>query len=171
MNSTSNIPTNEYRDSVGVALRVTIVSLTLATAYIHFTLGSLLFLANAVGYTVLAVAMVLPGAFMVRNRWIARAALAGFTSVTIIGWALIGPRFMLAYVDKGVVPVLLAQSVYLWGDIGVRTIVDKIYFKKDVPPMIPMELVKVTKDNLGTWARQLKAWGFTDVPESYLSLK
>jgi ribose transport system substrate-binding protein len=77
----------------------------------------------------------------------------------------------LAYVDKGVVPVLLAQSVYLWGDIGVRTIVDKIYFKKDVPPMIPMELVKVTKDNLGTWARQLKAWGFTDVPESYLSLK
>src|SRR5262245_34295439 len=77
----------------------------------------------------------------------------------------------LAYVDKGVVPVLLAQSVYLWGDIGVRTIVDKIYFKKDVPAMIPMELVKVTKDNLGTWARQLKAWGFTDVPQAYLSLK
>jgi ribose transport system substrate-binding protein len=77
----------------------------------------------------------------------------------------------LAYVDKGVVPVLLAQSVYLWGDIGVRTIVDKIYFKKDVPPMIPMELVKVTKDNLGDWARQLKAWGFTDVPAAYLSLK
>ena len=124
MNSTSNIPTNEYRDSVGVALRVTIVSLTLATAYIHFTLGSLLFLANAAGYTVLAVAMVLPGAFMVRNRWIARAALAGFTSVTIIGWALIGPRFMLAYVDKGIEVVLISLLVvemfrYDGGPVGV----------------------------------------------------
>ena len=28
-----------------------------------------------------------------------------------------------------------------------------------------MELVRVTKDNLGTWARQLKTWGFTDVPD------
>jgi ribose transport system substrate-binding protein len=77
----------------------------------------------------------------------------------------------LAYVDKGVVPVLLAQSVYLWGDVGVRTIIDKIYLKKDVPQIIPMELVKVTKTNLGEWARQLKAWGFTDVPEAYLSMK
>jgi ribose transport system substrate-binding protein len=77
----------------------------------------------------------------------------------------------LAYVEKGVVPVLLAQSVYLWGDVGVRTIVDKLHFKKDVPEIIPMELVKVTKDNLGTWARQLKAWGFTDVPPQYLTLK
>src|SRR4051812_25220849 len=95
MSSAKTVKSTEYRDSVGVALRVTIVSLALASAYIHFTLGSLLFLANAAGYTVLAVAMVLPGAFMVRNRWIVRAALAGFTSVTIIGWAMIGPRFML----------------------------------------------------------------------------
>src|SRR6476469_3014472 len=27
----------------------------------------------------------------------------------------------LPYIEKGVVPVLLAQSVYLWGDVGVRT--------------------------------------------------
>jgi ribose transport system substrate-binding protein len=75
----------------------------------------------------------------------------------------------LEYVEKGVVPVLLAQSVFLWGDIGVRTIVDKLHFNKQVPAMIPMELVKVTKDNLGTWAKQLKDWGFTDVPEKYLT--
>ena len=30
-------------------------------------------------------------------------------------------------------PVLLAQSVYHWGNIGVRTIVDKVHHKKDVP--------------------------------------
>ena len=74
----------------------------------------------------------------------------------------------LAYVDQGVVPVLLAQSVYLWGDVGVRTIVDKLHFQKDVPAMIPMELVRVSKENLGTWAKQLKDWGFTDVPAKYL---
>jgi ribose transport system substrate-binding protein len=74
----------------------------------------------------------------------------------------------LAYVDQGVVPVLLAQSVYLWGDMGVRTIVDKLHFRKDVPTMIPMELVRVSKENLPTWAKQLKDWGFTDVPDKYL---
>jgi ribose transport system substrate-binding protein len=33
-----------------------------------------------------------------------------------------------------------------------------------------MELVRVTKDNLGDWARQLKEWGFTDVDPKYLAL-
>ena len=77
----------------------------------------------------------------------------------------------LAYVEKGIVPVLLAQPVYLWGDIGVRTIVDKVHDKKDPPnAMIPMELVRVTKDNLGTWGRQLRDWGFTTVNPEYLKL-
>ena len=72
--------------------------------------------------------------------------------------------------SKGVVPVLLAQSVYLWGDIGVRTIVDKVHFKKDVPQIIPMELVRVTKDEPRTSGRkQLKAWGFTNVPTRSIS--
>jgi hypothetical protein len=26
----------------------------------------------------------------------------------------------------------------------------------------------VSKENLGAWAKQLKDWGFTDVPEKYL---
>ena len=76
----------------------------------------------------------------------------------------------LAYVEKGVAPVLLAQPVYKWGYVGVQTIVDKIHFKKDVPTVIPMELVRVTRANLGEWARQLKEWGFTDVPDSYLKM-
>ena len=76
----------------------------------------------------------------------------------------------LVYVDKGIAPVLLAQSVYQWGYVGVNTIVDKVINKKDVPTIIPMDLVRVTKDNLGEWARQLKAWGFTDVPDAYLKM-
>ena len=74
----------------------------------------------------------------------------------------------LAYVDKGLAPVLLAQPTYKWGYVSVETIVDKVQLKKDVPQIIPMELVKVTKGTLGSWARQLKDWGFTDVPEAYL---
>ena len=78
----------------------------------------------------------------------------------------------LPYVEKGVVPVLLAQPVYMWGDVGVRTLFAKVHEKKDPPqPIIPMELVRVSKDNLGTWARQLRDWGFTNVNPAYLALK
>ena len=76
----------------------------------------------------------------------------------------------LAYVDKGLAPVLLAQPTYKWGYVGVETIVNKVHMKQDVPTILPMELVRVSKDNLGAWAKQLKDWGFTDVPDAYLKL-
>ena len=76
----------------------------------------------------------------------------------------------LAYVEKGIAPVLLAQPTYLWGYESVKIIVDKVHLKKDVPEMNRMDLVRVSKENLGSWARQLKEWGFTDVPEEYLKL-
>jgi ribose transport system substrate-binding protein len=74
----------------------------------------------------------------------------------------------LAYVDKGLAPVLLAQPVYQWGYVGVNKIFEKVHDNKPVPEILPMELVRVTKENLGAWARQLKEWGFTDVNEEYL---
>jgi ribose transport system substrate-binding protein len=77
----------------------------------------------------------------------------------------------LVYVDRGIVPVLLAQSVYLWGHQGITTLFEKVHDNKQpANPIIPMELVRVTKDNLGDWARQLKAWGFTDVDPKYLAM-
>ncbi len=76
----------------------------------------------------------------------------------------------LPYVEKGLAPVLLAQPTYLWGYVSVQKIFDKIHDKKDVPEIIPMDLVRVSKENLGTWARQLQTWGFTDVPEAYTKL-
>ena len=75
----------------------------------------------------------------------------------------------LPYVARGVVPVLLAQPTFEWGHVGVTTIVDRVHFKKDVTSVPPMELVRVTKANLGDWARQLRAWGFTDVPDEYVA--
>jgi ribose transport system substrate-binding protein len=76
----------------------------------------------------------------------------------------------LVYVEKGLAPVLLAQSTFLWGYVSVGMIVDKVHLKKDVPVLNKMELVRVSKDNLGTWARQLREWGFTDVSETHLKL-
>jgi ribose transport system substrate-binding protein len=76
----------------------------------------------------------------------------------------------LAYVDRGIAPVLLAQPVYQWGYVGVQTIVDKLHAKKTPPTIIPMSLVRVTKANLGQWARQLQQWGFTDVDPKYLKM-
>jgi ribose transport system substrate-binding protein len=77
----------------------------------------------------------------------------------------------LPYVAKGIAPVLLAQPTYLWGYVSVEKIVEKVHLKRDVPAINRMELVKVSKDNLGEWARQLKAWGFDDVPAEYLEMK
>jgi ribose transport system substrate-binding protein len=75
----------------------------------------------------------------------------------------------LVYVERGIAPVLLAQPTYKWGHVSVTTVVDKVHLGKTVPERIPMELVRVSRDNLGAWARQLKDWGFTDVPERYLT--
>jgi ribose transport system substrate-binding protein len=76
----------------------------------------------------------------------------------------------LPYVDKGLAPVLLAQPTYLWGYESVKLIFSKVQLGQEVPVINPMNLVRVTKENLGTWARQLQAWGFTDVQAEYLKL-
>jgi ribose transport system substrate-binding protein len=76
----------------------------------------------------------------------------------------------LPYVEKGLAPVLLAQPTYQWGYVSVNRIFEKVQLKQDGPAIMPMDLVRVSSENLGTWARQLKAWGFTDVDEKYLKM-
>ena len=66
------------RDAPSVLLRAGIVVLTLSTAYIHYTLGGMMFMANAVGYLVFAAAMIAPLAIASRYRWLIRAALIVF---------------------------------------------------------------------------------------------
>ena len=105
------------------------------------------------------------------------------------GWALFTPALLtdlnpakvkivsvdalpeeLPYVEKGLAPVLFAQPTYLWGYVSVKTIVDHVYLKKEVPAHVQMDLVRVSRDNLGTWARQLRDWGFTNVDPKYVAL-
>lgn len=74
----------------------------------------------------------------------------------------------LTYVERGLVPVLWAQPTYLWGKVGVEAIVDKVLLGKPVPPRITMDLVRVSRENLGSWSRQLKSWGFAGIPDEYL---
>lgn len=97
--------------TVDIALRTGIVALTVSTAFIHWTLGGTLFTLNALGYVVLAAAMVLPLGFFHEVRWLTRIALVGYTATTVIGWYLIGPRYDTAYIAKGIELVLMALLV------------------------------------------------------------
>jgi hypothetical protein len=90
-----------------VTIRAAIVALTLWTAYIHSTLGGLLFTLNAVGYVVAAIAMVIPLAIAVRFRWIVRVGLIGYAATAIVAWAIMGPYFSTAYVAKAIEVALI----------------------------------------------------------------
>ena len=108
-------PVRAQRYLFGALLTVAIVALTLSTAYIHSTLGGMLFTLNAIGYALLAVAIVVgaaaPWPIVVRFSWLPRVGLFGFALATIIGWMVMGPRYDLAYISKGIEVGLLALLV------------------------------------------------------------
>jgi hypothetical protein len=90
-----------------VIIRIAIVGLTLGTAYIHSTLGSLLFSLNAVGYLVAAVAIVIPLGLAIRFRWFIRLGLMGYAATAIVAWAVQGPYYSTAYLAKGIEVALI----------------------------------------------------------------
>jgi len=90
-----------------VILRILIVGLTLATGYIHTTLGGLLFNLNGLGYAVAAVAMVIPLGIAIGFRWLVRIGLMGYAATAIVAWYLIGPRYDIAYMAKGIEVALI----------------------------------------------------------------
>ena len=96
------------RDAPSVLLRVAIVVLTLSTAYIHYTLGGMMFMLNALGYVVLGLAMIAPLAIASNYRWLIRAALIVFALMTIGGWLMFGARYWLGYLAKGIEIGLIA---------------------------------------------------------------
>ena len=98
--------------ATGAVLTVAIVGLTLATAYIHSTLGGLLFTLNALGYLGLAGLIVIgaaaPVAVVERFSWFPRIALLGYTGMTIAGYLVMGPYFTLGFIAKGIEVALVA---------------------------------------------------------------
>lgn len=101
-------PTMQSRS---ILLATGIVVLTLATAYIHFTLGSLLFLLNAAGYVglagLVAVSVVVRHRLVQRFAWLPRIGLIGYAMATIAGYLVIGPYFALGWLAKGIEVVLI----------------------------------------------------------------
>lgn len=76
----------------------------------------------------------------------------------------------LEYVEKNIVQVLFGQPTFKWGTVSVETVIDKIYRDKKVNPINRLNTIPVTIDNLGGWSRQLKAWGYQDIPEKYYGM-
>ena len=90
-----------------VIIRIAIVGLTLGTAYIHSSLGGLLFTLNAGGYVVAALAIVIPLGLAIRFRWFIRIGLMGYAATAILAWAVQGPYYSTAYVAKAIEIVLI----------------------------------------------------------------
>jgi hypothetical protein len=105
-----------------IALTAAIVALTLTTAYIHLSLGGLLFTLNAIGYAVLAAALAagaVPHRLVSRFSWLPRVGLAGFTVLTITAYLVIGPYFSLGWsakaVELAILALLAADVVRVYG--------------------------------------------------------
>ena len=110
-------PRTNRRSTGTLVLLAAIVVLTLATAYIHSTLGGLLFTLNAIGYATLAIVVVassfLSADIVRRFRWAPRVALGGYTLVTIGGYLVIGPYMLLGWITKAIEVTLLAGLTVL----------------------------------------------------------
>lgn len=103
----------------GLLLRATIVALTIATGWIHLTLGSMLFTLNGIGYLVAAVAMVAPIGLAIRFRWFIRLGLIAYALTAIVGWYLMGPRYDVAYIAKAIeVGLIVLLSIEVWAYDG-----------------------------------------------------
>jgi hypothetical protein len=94
------------RRLAGALLTLVIVELTIATGYIHLTLGGALFTLNGFGYLGLAGAYLIgaaaPLSIVERFSWLPRIALAGYALVTIGAYLVTGTYFTLGWITKGI---------------------------------------------------------------------
>jgi hypothetical protein len=126
---------------------IAIVVLTLTTAYIHVTLGGLLFTLNAAGYVALAAAMLViatvPHPFVRRFDWAPRVGLGAYAAVTILGYLATGPYFSLGWVAKAIelaiLTLLVADVRRAYGSPAglVRAAMASVGFRVDGTPMRP----------------------------------
>jgi hypothetical protein len=126
---------------------VAIVVLTLTTAYIHLSLGSLLFTLNAIGYAAFALAMIVISTvrhpLVRRFDWMPRAGLAAYTATTIGAYLVIGPHFGLGWIAKAIevaiLSLLLVDMLRAYGSpLGlVRAALASIGLGGDTRPMRP----------------------------------
>ena len=88
-------------------LLASIVTLTIATGYIHYRVGGTLLLLNAAGYFALAAAVIGAVTLYRRALPLVLITLAGYAGITIVAWVVMGPYFDLAYLAKAIEVVLI----------------------------------------------------------------
>ncbi len=107
-------------DPVELVLRGTAIVLAAGAAWIHWSLGSLIYTLNAVGFATLAIALVVPFEVVVGPaagralRTLVRLAVIAFAAATITGWLLIGARITLGYEAtalEAAIAVVMAASI------------------------------------------------------------
>jgi hypothetical protein len=121
---------------VGAVLTLVMIELTIATAYIHLSLGGTIFLLNGIGYLVLAAGVAAtepPIPFLQRLRWLPRICLATFALVTIGAYLVIGPYFLIGWITKAIEIAIIGLVV---ADL-VNTY--RIPGRLVRPPMAPLE--------------------------------
>ena len=129
-------------DRLELAIRAAAVMFALVTAYIHSTLGGLLFTLNAIGFLVFAVGLLAPIGIVVGARYapplrlLVRLGLLGFSAATIIGWVLIGARIAQGY-EATTIEVILV--VLMAVDIG-RTTGGPISVVRELLLLVPARL-------------------------------
>jgi hypothetical protein len=95
-------------------LRIGVIVLTVGTAVIHLYLGLQgfpLFILNGLGYLTLLAALTLPIPRISDYRSLTRWVLAGYSTLTILLWILVGARNSIGYADKIIEIVLVALLV------------------------------------------------------------
>jgi hypothetical protein len=122
--------------TAGAMLTAAIVALTAATAYIHLGLGGLLFTLNGLGYIGLAGLIVIgaaaPFELVERFSWFPRVALIGYAAMTITGYLIMGPYFLLGFIAKGIevalITLLVVDIFRVYGSPKglVRTAIDSV---------------------------------------------
>ena len=128
------------RSAEGALLTAVAVTLTLTTAYIHLTLGSILFILNAAGYLGFAVLLVIgatvPHPIVARFAWLPGLGLAGYAAVTVVSYLIVGPYFALGWIAKGVeialIGVVAARLIQGYGSAGdvVRAAVASLHTER-----------------------------------------
>lgn len=92
-----------------------IAALAMVSGAIHLTLGAPMFILNGIGYFVLT-AMLLAVTFIDhplahRFGWVPRVALVGYAAASIVAWVVMGGRYDLAYLTKGIELALIGLLV------------------------------------------------------------
>jgi hypothetical protein len=117
------VSTPASRARPGGLLTAVALALTLATAYVHLTLGGWLFTLNAAGYLGIGLLMVIgatvPHPVVERFAWLPPVALGAYAVVTILAYLIVGPYFALGWITKAVevalVGVVAADLIRAYG--------------------------------------------------------